>query len=302
MTRFVTTLRVTVLLFAIGPPMFAVAQAEEPPAQIAVSPSKFEVEIGSKPSVESLRVFNLGSKPVTVTVSVATWDLDENSKVRIVEPTEQSLDQWLIINPLEFTIEEGQSQAVRFSIRPRVQPEPGEHRAMIYLTQQSEDDSSSPVTVRFRLGVAIYGYSGEIQRTAVLHGISVDDDTQRVSAEFDIASDGDAHVRLRGQYSVWPASSYPGPERTEEIPDLELPKTSIPDPIVEAGFLPTTPVLAGTRRTIVLHTSKKLPPGDYVLDINGKLSNLTIDRGLPFTVVPASPTPAVEGPQPASGE
>ena len=28
----------------------------------------------------------------------------------------------------------------------------------------------------------------------------------------------DAHARLRGQYAIWPADTYPGPERTEALP------------------------------------------------------------------------------------
>jgi len=78
---------------------FVVAGAAEvtPPAQIAVSPSRFEVEIGSKPTTEAVDVMNLGDEPVSIAVSVVTWDLDEGNQVRIVEPTEQTLDQWMVI-------------------------------------------------------------------------------------------------------------------------------------------------------------------------------------------------------------
>ena len=98
----------------------------EPPAQIAVSPSRFEVEIGPKPTTEAVTVMNLGKDPVTIMVTVASWDLDELNKVRILEPDEQSLDQWMVINPLRFTVPSGKSQTVRFSIRPKIRPLPGE--------------------------------------------------------------------------------------------------------------------------------------------------------------------------------
>jgi hypothetical protein len=289
MTRISNILLISALIFGHVASAQTVTETASPPAQIAVSPSKFEVVIGPKPAVESLRVFNMSSDPVTVLVNVATWDLDEDSRVRIVEPTEQSLDQWLVINPLQFTVGGGESQAVRFSIRPRVQPDPGEHRAMIYLTQQPQEDTSAPVTVRFRLGVAIYGYVGDIRRVGTLHGVTIGEGSNPISAAFDIASDGNAHIRLRGQYAVWPAATYPGWERTDEIPKLELPKTVVSEPIVDAGFLPTTPVLAGTRREIVLHIGKTLPPGNYVLDLNGRLGDTSVDRGLPFTVAPVPP-------------
>ena len=38
----------------------------------------------------------------------------------------------MIINPVEFTIPAGGEQVVRFAVRPRAQPEPGEHRAMVF--------------------------------------------------------------------------------------------------------------------------------------------------------------------------
>jgi len=270
------------------------AQTTLPPPQIAVSPSKFEINIGAKPSVESLRVFNLGVEPVTVTVNVATWDLDENSAVRIVEPSEQSLDQWLVINPLTFVVEAGQSQAVRFSIRPRVAPQTGEHRAMIYLTEQPREDANGPVTVRFQLGIAVYGYVGEVTHQGELESVEIVPDSNPVAAAFDISSVGNAHVRLRGQYAVWPADAFPGSEKTEEIPDLALPDPTIPEPIFAAGFLPTTPVLASTRRTIVLQAPNQLPPGDYVLDLNARLGDVEIDQSLRFSVAPPpTPTPTV---------
>ncbi|MCD4749137.1 MAG: hypothetical protein K8R59_07170 [Thermoanaerobaculales bacterium] len=262
-----------------------------PPAQIAVSPSKFEVLIGAKPSVESLRVFNLGGDAVTVAVSVATWDLDENNSVRHIEPTEQTLDQWLVINPLKFTVETGQSQAVRFSIRPRVAPEAGEHRAMIYLTEQPLENPDAPVTVRFQLGIAVYGYAGEVTHVGALHSVEVIPGSNPASAAFDISSLGNAHVRLRGQYAVWPADAFPGSEKTEAIPKLDLPDTVLPEPILEAGFLPTTPVLASKRRTIVLSTPKELPPGEYVLDLNAILGDAVIDQNITFVVEAPPPTP-----------
>ena len=85
-----------------------------PPARVAVSPSKFEIEIGAKPTTQALRLFNLGDERVEVQVTVATWELDEANRVQVVEPTEQSLDQWIVINPLRFEIPAHESQTVRF--------------------------------------------------------------------------------------------------------------------------------------------------------------------------------------------
>jgi len=65
---------------------------ETPPAQIAASPSRIELEIGKKPANSSIKLFNLSDKPVTVSTSVHHWDLDEANKVRVIEPTPANHD------------------------------------------------------------------------------------------------------------------------------------------------------------------------------------------------------------------
>ena len=89
----------------------SISVAEEanllPPPQVAVSPSVIETVLGNKPSNEVIHVYNLGDKPLTISTTVAHWDTNKNNQVRVIPPTEQSLDQWIIINPLSFTIPAG---------------------------------------------------------------------------------------------------------------------------------------------------------------------------------------------------
>jgi P pilus assembly chaperone PapD len=262
----------------------AVGAPVEPPAQVAVSPSRVELQIGASPTTESLTLFNFGDEPVQIAVSVAHWDLDEQNAVRIIEPHEQSLDQWIVVNPLRFTVAAKSSQTVRYSIRPRVQPEPGEHRAMIYFDQVLPRDPSEKLRVKFRMGVAIYAHAGEISREGKLNAIQVLGGTNPVSARFDISSKGTAHVRLLGQYAVWPAGRYPGHEGTSLFLELGNPGASLPEGPLIAGNLPAKPVLPDTRRNVLLHTPTKLPPGSYVLDLNGEIGSDSIDLGIPFTV------------------
>ncbi len=91
-------LRFLILAVLIGLSLAAAARAADtPPAQIAVSPSKFELEIGSKPTTESVTLVNVGKHDVDIQVTLANWDLDQSNRVRILEPDEQSLDQWIAI-------------------------------------------------------------------------------------------------------------------------------------------------------------------------------------------------------------
>jgi hypothetical protein len=271
-----------------------VGASVEPPAQVAVSPSRIELQIGSTPATEALTLFNYSEEPIQIGVSVAHWDLDERNNVRIIEPNEQSLDQWLVVNPLRFSVPAKSSQIVRFSIRPRVRPEPGEHRAMIYFDQILPEGSPGKLRVKFRVGVAIYAHAGEIVRSGRLNSVRVVSGTNPVTAKFDISSEGLSHVRLAGQFAVWPASRYPGYENTSSIDELGRPEATLPPAVLLAGRLPARPVLPGTRREVLLHTSAKLPPGSYVLDLNGEMPGESIDLGIPFSV----PHPArVSGPE-----
>jgi hypothetical protein len=265
----------------------ATAQAADPPPMIAVSPSRFELELGSTPSVQSLRVFNFGKQPVEVQVNLATWDLDEQNQVRLVEPDEQSLDQWIVINPLSFTIPPGKSQSVRFSVRPRVRPVPGEHRAMIYFDQVlSESDGEQQMRVKFRVGVAVYGTVGELKRNGVLHAVEPEKGSNPVKVGLQISSTGTAHVRIDGHYSIWPATAYPG--LTSEVRDftLDVPDDVLPEAVLQAAVLPGVPVLPGDCRRIWVTAGQPLPAGEYILDLDFALGDNEYDRALPFTVLP----------------
>lgn len=260
-----------------------------PPAtaiNIGVTPPRFLVDINSnKTRTQSIRVLNLDSKPVELKVYVRSWVFDENNKVKTIPPSEQSLEQWIVYTPSKFTIPARGSQTIRFAIRPRLQPQAGEHRAMVYIEEVPAENTKSK-GVRFigRVGVAVYGYVGDVKRVGVLNSVTVDTKPNFAQASFDISSQGNSFVNLNGQYAVWPAATYPGAEVTKPIKDIEKPNPIIPEGILEAGLLPSTPVLPESRRRVVLPIKKSLPPGKYVLDLKGDLSGTSLNRGIPFTV------------------
>ncbi len=249
-------------------------------AQIGVSPSRFELDVGAIPTTETIRLFNFGDQPADVQVSVHNFDLDEFNDVRILPPDEQSLDRWLVINPLRFTVPPRQSQVVRFSPRPRIRPGAGEHRAMIFFEEAGAPKKVDGYDVVFRLGVAVYGYVGAVTRLASLERIHVD----RSSAMLEIASRGTGHVRLQGTYAVWPAGSGPGDAGTAILSAFDEDPEQYPDGVVLAGKLPSTPVLPGASRSCRLPFGASLPPGDYVLEMYGTLAGEALSRRVPFSV------------------
>ncbi|GAK60060.1 pili assembly chaperone, PapD N-terminal domain [Candidatus Vecturithrix granuli] len=261
------------------------AQAPAGAIEFGISPSLFQLTIGAQNKTESFRVFNFGARPMKFQISVHNWEVDEAFNVQVIPPTEQSLDQWIVINPVEFTVAPGKSQVVRFAIRPRVQPEPGEHRAILYTCEvpiKTENQSQSNIVGC--IGAAVYGDYGEISRIGILHDVTLVSATNPVLARFDISSEGNAHVRMDGQYAIWKASAYPGTENTTRLEDMQDAEKLAAQGIADAGVLPSLPVLPGTRRTMELQTSMVLAPGEYVLDINGSLSGNAIDQGIPFSI------------------
>ena len=256
---------------------------------IGASPSRFELEIGNRPVNEALKIFNYGSETARIQVSVNSWTLDERNEVQVTAPTEQALDQWMIISPMAFEVPPGSFQTVRFSIRPRVEPQPGEHRAMIYLQQQPTEGVVEGKTINIigRVGIAVYAYVGEVERIGRLHDVEVHRDGELQLAYFDISSIGTAHVRLSGQYTIWPAELYATEDQAEgdELAGNEL---VLPEGALAVGWLPPNPVLPDARRRLAMRFGQDLPAGDYVFDVRGELGGEQLRMGVPFSISDAT--------------
>ncbi len=259
-----------------------------PKPRVGFSPPRFELQWDGRGSTESLSVLNVSDAPLSVEVSLGNWDLDEENRNRELPPTEQSLDQWMIVNPLQFTIEPGDSQTVRFAIRPRVQPAPGEHRAMIYLAEQpaGSTEAEQALRVSFRFGIPVYLHVGEKVRTGTLHGIALDRTEAPGQLLIDFSSTGTAYARLDAHYMTWPRAAYPGDEKAAAAI-----RSLAAEPATEhqgrAGELfsrlPGTPVLPGYRRTLKLPIVLPDAPGDYILAIAGRMGDVELWHTLPFS-------------------
>ena len=274
-------------LFLVFSTLATTVYAEDapPPGQIGVSPSMLELSIGSKPVNESLRLFNLKKTPTKVNVEVYNWTLDENNEVKLIPPTEQSLDQWMLINPKSFVLEPGKSQVVRLSIRPPVKPAPGEHRALIYFTEERMNDTTAvgeetPVEVLFKLGVGVYANANPIKRSSSLKGLSLGKNGNSLKAS--ITNSGNVHTRLKGTYSIWKKAKFPGIQNAEKyVTDAAAEKA--PEGLVASGQLNQTPVLPGKTRTITTQLPSLPGPGSYVVAVSGALGEKKIEKTYPIS-------------------
>jgi P pilus assembly chaperone PapD len=259
---------------------------------LGVSPPRIEVEMNNKGRSQTINITNFASQPVSMRAFVRTWTMDENNELQDAESTDQSLDQWIAFTPSRFTIPANGTQTIRFAIRPKVKPPNGEHRAVIYLEEipPQTKQTSQAITTVARIGVVVYAYSGEVKRIATINSMNVDTQGNSLKAVFDVSSTGNAHVRIKGQYAIWSATNYPGAKATQPITASGNPP-KLPQNVLAVGDLSLPPVLPANRRRLVLPITQKLPPGNYVLDINGEISGTPINTGIPFTVTSGGNNP-----------
>jgi len=263
--------RIISLLFLCFFSFHARSSGEIPTDQVGISPSIFEeLRLGDKPLNETIRFFNFKEEPVHVRVSVHNWTLDTNNKIELLPPSPHSLDQWITINPLEFTVPPGGSRPIRFSIQPRVKPAPGEHRAIVYFSEnplKNNQENKQTLKTRFRIGVGIYAITDSPVKKGSLHSFSLRNHKLRA----DIENTGNAHIRLKGKYAIWESSAFPGTKNRGKL----FPKSKEnekPDGLVASGSLNRFPVLPGARRTIETSLPGIKKSGSYVIAIQDTLA------------------------------
>ena len=253
-------------------------------AQVAITPQIYTIDLDKQPNqTYSFRLMNFSKTAIPIAVSVINWTMNAKGQVEPAPLEEQSLAPWLQINPTRFVLPPKSSQVVRFAIRPAVPLLPGEHRAMIYFSQEPEGrQPKGTFRVLIQLGAAVYArvppytMQGEI--------VSAKPDAHGVS--FEVRNTGNATARMIGQYVVWKRGAVPatGPWPAH-LGDEHL---KAPSGLVANGALPLDADLPGLTRGVRLEFEDKngLPPGNYVLYMRGTFGAPNIERELRFNVPP----------------
>ena len=260
--------------------------------RMAISPPRIDLELNESGLAEGdFTVLNFGSKPMAIELSLVHWDLDENSQVRVIDSTEQSLDQWLVVNPLRFVVNPNDSQTVRFGVRPRVAPEPGEHRAMVYISDVSQREKGVPLAVNYRYGLPIYGHVGKKIIKPNVHGITVEP-SDKISNGHDIIVDwenlGTAHVKPIAHIGLWSQSQFPGAdaaiqylEQYKKDKDVEVVGVVQPEKYIPLFSNPVFPGLRKPQRTAL--EDANLDPGIYHIVVFGHIGPVELKES--FTLV-----------------
>jgi hypothetical protein len=265
------------------------AAADQPDRSCAGWFQYYDLPIGEAQKTHAFRLFNMTKEDKQVRVSVVNWDFDDHNEISLLPSTDVSMDQWVVVNPVEFTIPAGQSQAVRFSVRPAVEMAPGEHRAMLIFDEVPQAQAASAATApgaqtalraRFQFRTAIYCQVGQVVRSADLSQLTAG----AKAAHFTLRATGTANTRLDAQYMVWKAGTFPGIDKVVPLGNLSDAKPELPAGMVAAGRLPGQPVLPSRTRDYDVPFDSALTPGAYVLVMLGKLGDDKLARQVSFSV------------------
>ena len=246
-------------------------------SQVGFSPQYYDLSLDEAQKTHAFRLFNQTKDDKQVRVSVVNWDFDERGEIRILPGNDSSLDQWVVVNPVDFKIPAGQTQVVRFTVRPAIELAPGEHRAMLIFDEvpqvqsiiEETQGAQAALRARFQFRTAIYTQVGAIKRSADLTSPSATPKGFRLH----LRATGNANARLDGQYMVWKQASFPGMDKVALLGNLSDKKPQLPAGMVLAARLPGLPVLPGGTRDFDLAFDAPLPAGQYIVVLFGKLGD-----------------------------
>ncbi|GAA0712176.1 hypothetical protein [Dokdonella soli] len=258
-------------------------------AQIAISPQILDVSLDDPSHTYAFRLYNYTTEDKRVRVSLNNWTLDADNQVQVLPPTETSLDRWTIINPVEFDLPAGKSQAVRLAIRPAVPLAAGEHRVMTYFDEipLADPTKEAPATLRarFRLGAAVYAHVGPVSRSGTINSVVAD----KHGFKLGVTATGNATTRFDGQYVIYPTRAFPGKGKVPAVENPDLPDMKLPPGAIAGGRIPATAVLPGTTRTVSgTYAGKPLSPGRYTVNLSGHFGDAPLDAQTEINVAAGS--------------
>ena len=271
-------------LLLIGAGLFSFSSAmAQPAARMGISPDRYQVSFDERGGeTQSLVIQNLSDKPLHLSLSVSNWDLDESNQISVAPPTENSLDQWIVINPVKITVPPATPQTVRWAILPRLKPQPGEYRAIIFIEEDLPEQQAADgteVRMKMRYGMPIYAQVGEAVESARLQQVTVASDG--TSAALELLNDGNKHARLGGNYGIWPSSEFPGSDKAlGMLRELSPEEAGSVDFMV--GNLPGSVILPGDQRALPV-TFAGLEEGEYTIQFNATFAQLEITNTIGFS-------------------
>ena len=188
--------------------------------KVVLTPPLHIIDLDKGRNTYHYELTNQGDTSFDVSVSILNWSKDEENNMVLIPSEKDSLDQWIIASPLEFTVPAKKSQVVRFAIRPAVELPEGEHRAAFVFRQKksknpSQQNGEGGIVIQnlFELKSAIYASVGDVVRTGSVIEYQLEPKALRTR----IASEGNAHVRPAGNFQIWKEGMFPGKDEAKKL-------------------------------------------------------------------------------------
>jgi len=245
-----------------------ILSAGMPPAQIGMSPGHFEITYDGKSKTHSLKLMNYSNRTIHARISLGNWTLNNTELVEI-SPTPQSLDQWILITPVNFKVAPKKTQTIRFAIRPRTKPLSGEHRAMIWINEVPSSDNQKGMNTKFRLGVGVYLNVPPIHPKGKLNTMATKVEKNSIKVSLNYTNKGNVHDRLHGHLSLWKANTKLSKKDRNEI----VSKKKVHKDLISQIPLPAKPILAKLKKRVDMFLAKPTKKGKYLIYLNGKFKN-----------------------------
>lgn len=153
--------RTTVLALTLLSASFQARAAEPPPAQLGISPPRIDIALDRPVNNQSITIYNYSDKPKTIDLELLNVSAIPGGQT--IAPGPQTLSRWTLFNPKRFTVEPGESQTVRMSIRPRTKLEPGTRYGILNIRQDmgehanrtQSDDGELTVSIGSSYGLPV---------------------------------------------------------------------------------------------------------------------------------------------------
>lgn len=253
------------------------AVASGVPGQIQIEPVMFDLHAGMDSAQQTIHVINNKDKAVILDVEICNWTLNGDGRLMVEPPNNEPLAGWIDFPEKIITIPAAQQKSVQFSIHPPKDVLPGEYRAIIYFQEHKPEKKNDLVEVTFRLGAGVYFQIGEARRRSVIESISFDDDSGGIVMV--IKNDGNIHTSFHGDYSVWDKGSFPGFKSMQK--SISLPhEAERPKGFIMSGSMNLTPVLPGTRSSILTSLHIPLNAEKFEIAIVGTIDGKKIEKHL----------------------
>ncbi|MEM7491803.1 MAG: hypothetical protein AAF296_00370 [Pseudomonadota bacterium] len=177
---------------------------------IGLQPTTVEIDV--EPGDRQRQVINIGNvhteDRIALTLGLADWSLDQNGQIKLAPPgdSDTSAADWVRFSPAFVELEPGETEQVIVDMAApmRVDREGDFRFALIASTILPESrDGQSGVWKKYQIASLFYLTIGDATSSPEIKGADLEtreDGVQQI--EIDIANEGSAHARLRGEATI----------------------------------------------------------------------------------------------------